>query len=202
MNERGVCYVAYGRKAEQETRDAISTLTIYHSTLPIIVISDRKQTWCRTIVFEDKGMPGRWAKVNLYNLSPYSQTLFLDADTRIYGDLSAGFRALEAGWDIAIVPSTKQGNEAFHHLGKVERAVTLNEIGTPLQLNTGVMWFARNERTEKLWAEWRKEWLRWKDKDQGALHRALIKTPARVWLMGRAYNGGVIVAHRFGGCKA
>ncbi|MGD8501655.1 MAG: hypothetical protein PVJ86_13470 [Phycisphaerales bacterium] len=196
----GVLYVAFGQKAWQECVFAIETLKKHHNW-PIAVIGDKSVPETHHIKFADIGTPGRFAKVNLYNLSPFSLTLYLDADTRVYGDLSAGFRALEAGWDMAIVPSAKQGEEAFHHLSGEEQAVTLDEIGTPLQLNTGVMWFVKNRRTKRLWVMWRKEWLRFKDKDQGALHRALVKAPVRVWLMGRAYNGGRIVAHRFGGCK-
>ena len=196
----GVLYVAFGRKAWQECVYSIETLKKYHDW-PIAVIGDRAVQGTKSIEFDNIGTPGRWAKVNLYNLSPFSRTLYLDADTRIYGDLSAGFRVLEAGWDLAIVPSTQQGGDAFHHLNDDERLATLDEIGTPLQLNTGVIWWQRNERAERFWQEWAREWLRWKDKDQGALHRALVRVPLRIWLMGRSYNGGVVVAHRFGGCK-
>ena len=45
--------------------------------------------WARTIQWADLGTPGRWAKVNLDKLSPWDQTLFLDADTQTmidYGD--------------------------------------------------------------------------------------------------------------------
>lgn len=147
----------------------------------------------------DDGLPGRSAKVNLLNLSPFEHTLFLDADTRVHGKLDIGFRILNDGWDLAMVPSEMQ-KQPLHHLGVEERDVTLAEIGDgfPLMLNTGVIWFGRSGRTERMFEEWRREWLRFKQHDQGALLRALEKYPVRLWVLGQAYNGGEIVEHRFG----
>ena len=78
--------------------------------------------------------------------------------------------------------------------------MTLDELRDdfPLMLNTGVMWFRRSERLDRFSQEWRREWRRFKRHDQGALLRALEKCPVRLWLLGRDYNGGEIVEHRFG----
>ena len=80
----------------------------------------------------------------------------------------------------------------------------LVELGNcwPLMLNTGVMWFRRTPRTERLWQTWREEWLRFQEHDQGALLRALGPTPVALWLLGRPFNGGEVVEHLFGRARA
>ncbi|HUS95284.1 MAG TPA: hypothetical protein VMX97_00940, partial [Hyphomicrobiaceae bacterium] len=79
---------------------------------------------------------------------------------------------------------------------------TMDEVGLdPLQLNTGVIWFGPG--AGPLFEEWRRQWLRWKDKDQGALLRALAKRPTAVALLGHPFNAtnGEVVEHRFGACS-
>lgn len=194
-------YVAYGRKARSEAEASIAGLREHHDW-PVLVVGDAPVRGAAHQAFPDRGAPGRWAKVNLDKLTRWQQTLFLDADTRIHGDLSAGFRLLDAGYDMVMVASKPQHNDALRHLDKSERAKTLKELPLdPLQLNTGVMWFDRG-RAAGLFAAWREEWERWKDRDQGALLRALYRHPAAVALLGWPFNdaNGEVVEHRFGAC--
>jgi len=197
---RGVLYVAYGAKARQEARLSAESLARIHPRWPIRVITDGDPVgWAPTIDWPDVGTPGRWAKVNLDILTPWEQTLFLDADTRVYDKLEVGFSYLDQGWDMVIVPSIPQGTEMLGHCSGPERFATLWECRIePLQLNTGAMWFGQSVRVKRLFQTWRSEWMRWKDKDQGALLRALEQSTARIALLGRPFNGGAVVAHRFG----
>lgn len=198
----GVVYVAYGSKALLEARLSAESLAMVHREWPVTVISDHEVGWAPCIEWEDRGTPGRWAKVNLDQLSPFEHTLFLDADTRVYGDLWIGFNLLERGWDMVMVASIPQGGEILGHLTDQERAATLAECRIePLQLNTGVMWFRKSQRVQMLFREWRNEWERFKDKDQGALLRALEHYKLRIALLGRPFNGGAVVAHRFGAAR-
>jgi hypothetical protein len=193
----GVLYVAYGERAVGEARESIASLRKHHDW-PVAVVGGEIEG-AQHVAFPDRGMPGRWAKVNLLFLSPFERTLYLDADTRVRGKLDAGFRVLDDGWDLVIVPSQGQ-DQPLHSLTEEERRVTLDETGDgwPLMLNTGVMWFRRNARTERLFAEWRREWKRFRLHDQGALLRALEKCPVRVWLLGLDFNShrGEVVEHR------
>lgn len=193
--------MAYGAQAVNEAKKSIRTLKRC-SALPVTVIGDRVSGASVQVQGVRRGRAGRWAKTRLYHLSPYQQTLFLDADTRIHGNLMWGFDALEAGWDMIIVPSRLQG-EPLHHLFAEERAATLEELGDtfPLMLNTGVMWFRRNERVRALFDGWHSEWQRWQQHDQGALLRALRKHPVYLLLAGRPYNDGDVVEHLFGRLK-
>jgi len=195
---RGVIYVAYGRRAHDEAAASIASLRAFHDW-PVLVVGDAPVKGTAHKRFADTGTPGRWAKVNLDQLAPWEQALFLDADTRVHGQLDIGFRLLANGYDLVLVPSRPQHNESLRHLGDAERNATVAELPLdPLQLNTGVMWFGPG--AAPLFAVWREEWARWKDKDQGALLRALQRCPVAVALLGYPFNDehGAVVEHRFG----
>jgi len=197
---RGVLYVAYGAAARTEARLSAESMARIHPTWPVCVITDGDAIgWAPTINWPAPGMPGRWAKVNLDILTPWEQTLFLDADTRVYDRLDVGFSYLDRGWDMVIVPSIPQQGELLGHCAEAERQATLLECRIePLQFNTGVIWFQKSYNVRRLFQEWRNQWIRFEDKDQGALLRALERSKARIALLGRPFNGGAVVAHRFG----
>lgn len=156
----------------------------------------------RQIRLEDRASFGRWAKVNLDALSPWSYTLYLDADTRIHGVLESGWAILRSGWDIAIAPSTVQGGDILWHVDEEERAATIAELGyQPLQLQGGVIFFRKCEAVKDFFAAWREEWERWRGQDQGALLRAMHRSPVRMWMLGRDWNGGALIQHRYGAAK-
>ena len=197
----GVIYVVYGKKARTEAEASIASLRQHHRDWDIKVVGDSRCKNARYHSFPDRGAPGRWAKVNLDQLTVSEQTLFLDADTRIQGDMGIGFRLLDNGYDMVMVPSEPQHNDMLRHLSPGERTKTMEQLPLdPLQLNTGVIWFGPG--AAPLFDEWRREWLRWKDKDQGAFLRALHKRPVAVAVLGWPYNhsAGEVVAHRFGAC--
>lgn len=198
----GVVYVAYGHNARAEAAESIRTLREHHDW-PVAIVGDRVPG-TQHVPWEGFGRPGRWAKVNLLELSPFEWTLYLDADTRVRGDLSVGFDILRSGWEMVMVPSKQGELEAASILVEGERNATLAELGDcwPLMLNTGVIWFRRTPRTARLWQMWREEWLRFQEHDQGALMRAMERCPVKLWLLGRAFNGGEVVEHLFGRARA
>ena len=139
-------------------------------------------------------------KLNLDRLSPYDPTLYLDADTRVRGDIGAPFAALADGWDLAIAPSPRQHSDALGNCSEPDRQATWEECGCNwlLALQGGALWFCKSEPILRLFAAWREEWARYKSKDQAALLRALWRAPVRVWLLGGDYNGGQLVSHLYG----
>lgn len=200
MATRGVVFIAYGEPARTEATAAIATLRCRH-TWPVAVICDRPMglRGVTDLIYPDQDIGARWAKVRLDCLSPYDHTLYLDADTRVHQDVDAGFAILDGGWDMVIAPSVHQGPDWLWHCQEGEREDTLVAWGVqPLALQAGVLFLARNERTTQLFSVWQREWEQRKDQDQGALLRALQQAPVRVWLLGRPWNGGAVIAHRFG----
>lgn len=198
---RGVVYIAYGWRAVKEAGYSIKTLR-QHNDLPVTVIGERVDG-SRQIDFDDRGSAGRWAKCNLDKLTPYERTLYLDADTRVHGAVDKGYNILGAVFDIAISPSRVQGDGILWHVSDEEREATYAELGRHLlQLQGGMMFWRKNERTRAFFQAWREEWERWKGQDQAALLRALHRTPLRLWLLSNEWNGGSLIEHRYGAARA
>ncbi len=193
----GFCYVVYGERAQAEATKSLATLR-RHNRQPVTVIGDRGLDGAGFVEFENQGTPGRWAKVNLDRLSPYARTCYLDADTIVHGDLSAGFGMLRDGWDLVIAPSANQGERWLEHVGKEERVRTEYDLGYKfLQLQCGLIFFNK-ERCARLFKAWRSEWEYYLDQDQGALLRALYRRPVRTWLLGQPWSNGEILRHLHG----
>ena len=96
MTTTGVVYIAFGVKARAEAAASIASLQAHH-TLPVAVVSDAPLPSVRGVTYLESagltaGTPGRMAKVHLDRLTPFEHTLYLDADTRVHGQLWAGFR--------------------------------------------------------------------------------------------------------------
>ncbi len=196
----GVCYVVYGEQAQAAARQSIQTLVEYGGihARSITVIGDVLPNVQHIPFASDAN--GRWAKVNLDILSPYDQTVYIDADTLIRNSIQPLFDLLTSGFELAIVPSTNQtDNDLLWHVSKPEREATYDMLGyQPVQLQGGVFSFRKSHAIGRLFAYWRVEWKRWHDQDQAALLRALARQPVKVWLMGRPFNGGAVIAHLFG----
>ena len=196
---RGVVYICFGWRAVKEAGYSIDTLR-QHNDLPVTVIGERVQG-AGYVAFDDRDSMGRWAKVQLDRLSPYRHTLYLDADTRVHGNISAGFKLLRA-WDMAMAPSPVQGDGILWHVSDEEREATYRELGRHLlQLQGGMMFFRKNDWTAAFFEAWREEWQRWRGQDQAALLRALHRNPLRLWLLSNEWNGGALIEHRYGAAR-
>lgn len=199
---RGVCLIAYGDKANQEAQQCVTTLKQFHTWRYCIVsdsIGHYHISLAQPLDYSDI-QRARWAKVMLDQWSPFEETLYLDVDTRIQGDLSAGFDMLDDGWDIVITPSAQQGNGNMWHISPDEREATFftYQCGDVLQLQGGVFWFRKSPAVLRFFEAWRAAWLRWRSYDQAALLRALRVAPLKIHLLGRPFNGGAVVQHRHG----
>jgi len=206
VDSRGAVWVAFGENAEREATESMASFRKHH----------RLPTQCLTEIGSGKIPSGlsvvqqaHWAKICVDRWSPYSHTLMLDADTRIEGNLSVGFKILRAGWDLVMVPSKPTSDRpgaVLWNLSEAERQETLQELGTwrHLMYNTGVMYFRKTAQVSALFEAWRKEWLRYKQQDQGAFLRALVRHPVRLWTLGYPFNSldGAVVKHLFGRARA
>jgi hypothetical protein len=197
---RGVVIVAYGNAAVVVAREAVKSIQALTPGLPIGVISDVPIEGAIPLPFkDDPGYGARWAKLNADLISPFEHTLYLDADTRAYRSIDTGFDILDGGWDMALACSERQWADTLGHLPSEDRAYTLGTVGIrPVNLQAGVIFFKKNKAVADLFEAWRQEWRQFRRLDQGALLRALQRQPVKVWLLGRPWNGGYIIGHRFG----
>ena len=194
-------FVAYGDSARQECAKAIYSLRQHHDW-PVTVMAEGPIEGAAH-VYAPRLDPGvRLVKLNMDTLSPYESTLYLDADTRVRGDLSAGFGVLADGWEMAIAPSPRQHGDALGNCSERDRDATWETYGTRwlLALQGGVMFWRRCEAMSRLFAAWREEWARFRQMDQAALLRALWQVPVRLWLLGHDWNerNGALLSHLHG----
>lgn len=206
---RGVVYVAYGRAAIDQFYIALRHLAKRHDW-PVAVVSGEQITPVKyasfqVIPFECKDPGARLAKLNLDRLTPFDHTLYMDADTRVRGDISAIWDILGDGWDMCCVPNgTKTRVSAMKHFitfhgdaGLAEKNTTFKECGgwPFIGWQGGVMAWRDTEAVHSFFEAWREEWQRWEGQDQGALVRAYRRRPVRCWPLGRSFNGGCLVGH-------
>ena len=204
---RGAIYVAFGGHALAEMRRSVAGLW-QHNDIDVAVIGDVKTPLeldgAQLIPWKTPGPGARWAKLNADLLAPlpWQQVLYLDADTRVLGDVMAPFAILDDGFDLVLTPSINQGANVLCHIGADDRLETLDALCNPepLQFQAGVMWFKRLQ-CGHLFEAWREEWKKHNAQDQGALLRALDREPVRIHILGRDWNGGAVIEHKFGAAR-
>ena len=212
MTSQGAIWIAYGNSSLREATKAITeyqAITSPAYTPPsfasVTLICEEMTHLNRLqhVLREDISFGARQSKVMLDLLTPYDHTVYMDADTRVKSiDILKGFQMLQAGWDLVIAPSKRQGSDVFGHIDQEEREYTFERLRNKqaIQLQAGVMWFSNSPRIASLFDAWRKEWNIFKHHDQAALARALDRVPVRIWLLGHDWNGrrGTVVDHLFG----
>lgn len=203
---RGAIYVVYGENARREAIESIRSLRRILPDLPIQVVSDAEFDGERTALFPRRDAGARWSKLNLDKLSPFECMFYLDADTRVRADPSAGFEMIENGWELAIAYSGRQGPDVIGNVNRDERMATIEELGGIdfLGLQAGVMFVRWCQAMRRLWQCWREEWERYQGEDQAALLRALHRAPVKLallgwpWNMPSMVNGQCVIEHHFG----
>ena len=213
---RGAVWVAYGDRTKQLAAKSLAGFR-EHNRVSAAVLDDVEKLTGRVNkagVQVPEGLStdqlAHFAKTTVNLWSPFDLTLMIDADTTIKGSLEIGFSLLRRGWDLVVVPSSPPGpaqvpnvgRRVLWHLNRNERDYTISNLGlfAHVMYNSGILFFAKTPRIEALFDCWRREWLRFKDRDQGALLRALDKHPVKMFLLGSPFNSidGEVVEHNFG----
>lgn len=131
---RGVLYVVWGR-AGNATVDAalkrsLESVAKVHPELPVTV---RELPQGATLL----------DKARMYELSPYDETLCLDADTVVLSRLDYGFqKSIKHGLACAICEAP--------FARRYEKAVA----GDAIEYNTGVLFFSRSPQCGRLFTRW------------------------------------------------
>jgi len=200
MMPRGVLYVAYGERAQAQVQHSLRSLQRVAPELPVRVVSDREVFGAKTLIQPDKDAGAREYKTNIYSLSPFAQTLFLDADTELRSSPAAGFRLLSFV-DVVLAQDAHRvfATNNWPHLKPEEVKTTRTELGTDhhMYFNSGVVFFRRSPRVEAFMQAWHEEWQRFREQDQMAMLRALHRCPVRVAPMRDPWNTHVSSAAAF-----
>lgn len=182
QHSSGVIYVAFGWLHVLMASFSARSLA-ENCRLPALVVTDKELgDSCERLGFAacivaDETKDNRLAKIAMYDHSPFSKTLFLDADTIVLQDPTPGFDFLDY-FDVAMrahhepVPLTKSPDLPF-----------------PSALfsswNSGVVFFRKSVQVEKFFESWRNEYLRLKRPfDQPALIGAVLEHSEKVTVLG------------------
>jgi hypothetical protein len=119
---RGVLYIVWGSNPKHDLRRATEAVGRIHPELPIEVVR------------LDQNTDGFHAKAKMFSLSPFRETVFLDADTLILSRLDFAFeKAAQFGLACCIDPSPWA------------RKYSICE-GEMIEYNTGVIFFTETAR--------------------------------------------------------
>lgn len=204
MEKQGVVYCATGSGAYLEAA-LISAIALRNlePDLPITLISEESQLPRRSLSHygisirsltpadlpaEQLPFVSRSVKTRLFHLSPYEETLLLDADILPHQPVRPLWQRLDHG-DIAMVKDRLPTVALCDHIGAEEKHYTLGIVApTTPQYNSGVLLWRRNAATQALFEDWYQEWQRFCKQDQLALVRSLHRTQTPVVELPRTYN--------------
>jgi len=123
---RGVCYLVWGDSIGAVLDRSIASLRKFHPDLPVHV---------ERLPATDP-IEGLLLKARMFGLSPFSTTLFLDADTVVLGNLEYGFAQAERH---GLACCICEAPWARRHTG-------LSGTGDLVEYNTGVLFFSAQAR--------------------------------------------------------
>ena len=203
MIKKGVVYCVTDSKAYLGSA-LISAIVLrsFEPTLPITIVSNlsvlttlplnayliETQLLTTQELGDNHPFVSRYAKTRLIQLSPYTETLFLDADILPCQGIRQLWTYLNEA-SIAMAFDRLPQVEMCDHISEEEKLYTLAQIpALSTQFNSGVMLWKNNAETQELFLQWQREWNIFQKQDQLALVRALHRTQMTVAQIPNTYN--------------
>jgi len=216
---RGVIYMTWGEAAMADADKSMTSLWKHSPGMPVFVVGDREAEahyqgkagvtfhYVAIDPFKNASSQGFLAgriKPLLAKLSPFDQSLYVDADSEFSTSPEPAFAFLER-WDF-LVAETETRSLKDSIAGIAESKWTANWLGTPhlLYHNSGMLFWRRNAATDRLFDLWSEEWQRFSGWDeQVPLLRALLRSDALYLTVPYTWNcregkKAVLLHHRFG----
>lgn len=193
----GIIYMAWGEKALTSIRKSIASLKRLGYSYPVLVVGD-----CANMGITKQFQFMQWEWENPFDTSqrhnfqfragrikpllarssPFDYTLYIDADTQFVQPIHSGFEMLK-DYDMCVTEEKLTLAQLYNkklagwEINILERDATIIELGgddNKKFINSGVIFFRSNKKVNKLFKDWRKEWLRFQEWDeQLALMRAI-----------------------------
>ena len=118
--------------------------------------------------------------MDYYSETPYQQTLFLDADTRVCEDISDMFDLLDR-FDIAIAHAFERAKQWYKYEGDAPK------IFSPL--NSGVILYKKTDDVMDFFKTWKKAYHEdGRVADQMTLRSRLWESDVKLWVLPPEYN--------------
>ena len=149
----------------------------------------------------------RWIKTRLASLSPYCQSLYVDADMLAMQPLGDLWQVLDRA-PMALVPDRLPSVSLCDHVAHEEKMYTLAAVGgDATHFNSGLILWRSEPATDCLFEHWHQQWRRFARQDQLALVRAISGSKIQVESLPSSYNisprdargRSVHFLHRWGG---
>lgn len=197
----GIIYMAFGEPAVQGVMSSVNSLHRLGLDVPVCIVGDTPIKGMQFIEWDGESpfdatcahnfqfRAGR-IKQGLVRLTPFERTLYIDADTEFMSKkVLQGFRFLD-DHDMALARELLEIGQLYNkplagwEINIKERDATIKELGgdktTPF-LNSGVIFFRKNEAVARVFEAWGKAWLEWQQWDeQLSLMRAMHRVGRNV----------------------
>lgn len=193
LENYGVFYVAAGQKYIDEACNSARSLRKINSSLRISIACNQKPEengLFDQIILVDETVKSRnegllFKTKYLYTLSPYQKTLFVDTDTFFIGDIESGFNILDY-FDISMTLDPPDSHFPTLSSGK---KIDCKPV------NTGVIFFKKNEVNDRLFQEWLKIYSEklaqnpnLRESDQTSCTEALMRCSSRLYPLSPEWN--------------
>lgn len=166
-DEEGVLYLAFGYEYVVEAVLSLLSLRYHHPDLPASLLTNLAiaednpggifegvEYFDEVITVDAENGENRHYKTSLVEYTPYERTLYLDADTYIENDITAGFAYVDAEFEMTVRPVEYPLGPDHHHFEDLE----MNIRGLPLHehsyYNTGVIFFDDSDETVEFFRAW------------------------------------------------
>jgi len=180
-NIQGVIYVATGEKYVEMAASSARSLKTHCPNLPIHIFTEIDISSYGCFNSSTKILdPHFRSKVDYIYETPYQRTLFLDADTRIFEDITPMFELLDR-FDIALAYDYGRGRQ---------RQKKLNSgLSSFLPVNSGVILYKSTSSVLEFLKTWKKAYHEEGNKhDQYTLRKLLWLSDLKVWVLAPEYN--------------
>lgn len=148
MKKRGVIYVATGKGYTNMALASAQTVKQWHPTLAIHLFTDQKRIQSSFIdsyaLIEN---PNRRSKIEYLQQSPFEETLFLDADTRLIHSLGDIFDWLNRH-DVVMAHAQRRNTFATNQTWKADVS------NTYVQFNSGIIVYRNTQKLRQLFTAW------------------------------------------------
>lgn len=165
---RGVLYIVWGKYNQQELDRSINSLRPWGLDYHVEVVKDEGLHLAH--------------KAQMYNVSPFDTTLYLDTDTVVKGDLYYGFEQAEKHQVACCIAPASSGYLAGRQIG-------MNTHPELPQYNTGVIFFSDNSyKVFNRWRELVQTYPRSRDNDQPTFSQSLYSLDVNPYVLPRTWN--------------
>jgi len=219
----GILYMCFGSKAAMEVRKSMASLRNLGVSIPVCVVGDTPVRGAQFIEWigespfdasQRENFQFRAGRIKplLVGLTPFERTLYIDADTEFMSDIVKGFEYLNE-YDLALAEELLTIGKLYNkpragwEINIMERDETIQETGGDVDrkfLNSGVIFFRKNDQVAALFEAWHCQWLRFQQWDeQLALMRALYQHPVKYKALSVDWNHphrhqAKIIFHNYG----